>query len=71
MVDAETIRILKTYYGLQALDQIVNQEGGDSSSASDGGRVMGGPKDSNHEEFNLRAANYPLVFGTFSNWQAF
>ena len=71
MVDAETIGILKTYYGLQALDRIVNHKEGDSSSASDGERVMGRTEGGSREEFNRKAANYPLVFGTFSNWQAF
>ena len=72
MVDAETIGILKTYYGLQALDRIVNpnqnHEEEDSSSESDGERVMGRTEGGSREEFNRKAANYPLVFGTFSNW---
>jgi hypothetical protein len=77
VVDAETIGILKTYYGLQALDRIVNHEEGDNSSASDSSfdcnneRVMGRTEGGSREEFNRKAANYPLVFGTFSNWQAF
>jgi len=75
VVDAETIGILKTYYGLQALDRIVNhREGGNfsssSSSAGDGERATGKTEGS-HEEFNRKATDYPLVFGTFSNWQAF
>ena len=68
MVDAETIGILKTYYGLQALDRIVNHEDEDSSSGSESERVIGRTEGGSHEEFNRKAANYPLVFGSFSNW---
>ena len=74
MVDAETIGILKTYYGLQALDRIVNhkeEESSSSSSAGDDERVTGRTEGGSREEFNRKATNYPLVFGTFSNWQAF
>jgi hypothetical protein len=68
VVDAETIGILKTHYGLQALDRIAKQEEGDSSSASDSERVTERTEGGSREEFNRKAANYPLVFGTFSNW---